>query len=70
MAKDNNSRCNFNHSVNLILFFMFFIVLIAVSLNGCFSSTCNEKQSEQSEMAVNESIANEAAPQDSLAANQ
>ena len=70
MAKDNSSRCNFNHSVNVILFFMFFIVLLAVSLNGCFSCTCKEQQNEQTEQSVSEPMANELAPQDSLVANQ
>ena len=71
MAKDNNSRCNFNHSVNVILFAMFFIVLIAVSFNGCLNSTCKGEQSEQAEQNVNEPIVHDTkTPQDSLVANQ
>lgn len=71
MAKDNNSKCNFNHSVNVILFFMFFIVLLAVSLNGCFNITYNERQKTQTEQVVDEPLADETtAQQDSLATNQ
>lgn len=66
MAKDNKGRCIFNHSVNVILFFMFFIVLLAISLNGCFG-TCKDKQNEQT---VSEPIVNETtSPQDSLVVN-
>ena len=70
MAKENNSRCIFNHSVNVILFFMFFIVLIAVSFNGCLNSICKGEQSEQAEQNVNEPIVHDTTPQDSLVANQ
>lgn len=70
MAKDNKGRCNINHSVNVILFFMFFIVLLAVSLDGCFGS-CKDKQDEQTEQTISEPIINEkTALHDSLAVNQ
>ena len=71
MAKENNCRCNFNHSVNVILFLMFFIVLIAVAFNGCLG-TCKDKQNEQTnqtEQIVSEQSVNKTAAQDSLVAN-
>lgn len=49
---------------------MFFIVLIAVSFNGCLNSICKGEQSEQAEQNVNEPIVHDTTPQDSLVANQ
>lgn len=50
---------------------MFFIVLLAVSLNGCFNGTCKEKQKTQTEQAVVEPLVDETtSQQDSLASNQ
>jgi len=68
MAKDINNKCNFNHSVNVILFFMFFVVLIAVSFNGCFNA-CEKTEKEQIEKTNNEVHVNDTVLQDSLTTN-